>query len=126
MCLTILALSAQLFSSFSSFAHAQPPLDSLDVPTLELSQKNEPQKPPQEIEVRGTPGNLKISLHYDVIKYVGPSFTTTLKAYNGVTPTPTIRVKPGDVLELDFHNDLEEPLGIDPGHNTFWLPNTTK
>ena len=81
--------------------------------------------PPQEIEMKQKGDKIKVSLHYDIVKYVGPSYTTTIKAFNGVAPAPTIRVKPGYELEVKFYNDLEFETGTD-GHNSFRLPNTTK
>ena len=62
-------------------------------------------------------------MRYDVVKYIGPSYTTLLKLYNGGVG-PTIRVKPGDTLIIERHNDLEGPLGH-YGHNQYMLPNTT-
>ena len=51
-------------------------------PTLNLPNKGEPLRQPEQIitEDDGRPGpkTVKVSLHYDVVKYIGPSYTTLL------------------------------------------------
>ena len=95
-------------------------------PTLNLPAEGEPLLPPKQIvatEDNSGPKTVKVVMRYDVVKYIGPSYTTLLKLYNGGVG-PTIRVKPGDTLILELHNDLEGPLGH-YGHNQYMLPNTT-
>ena len=96
-------------------------------PTLNLPNKGEPLRQPEQIiaedDGRSGPKTVKVALHYDVVKYIGPSYTTLLKLFNGGMG-PTIRVKPGDSLIVELYNDLEGPLGH-YGHNQYQLPNTT-
>ena len=96
-------------------------------PTLNLPNKGEPLRQPEQItaEDDGRPGpkTVKVALHYDVVKYIGPSYTTLLKLFNG-NMGPTIRIKPGDSLIVELYNHLEGPLGH-YGHNQYQLPNTT-
>lgn len=96
-------------------------------PTLNLPAEGEPLLPPKQIVATEDnslgPKTVKVVMRYDVVKYIGPSYTTLLKLYNGGVG-PTIRVKPGDTLILELHNDLEGPLGH-YGHNQYMLPNTT-
>ncbi|KAL7554728.1 hypothetical protein ACHAWF_018263 [Thalassiosira exigua] len=100
----------------------------IDYPILNLPGKGEPLLQPEQIvaeDVNGHSGpkTVKAIVHYDVVKYVGPSYTTLVKLFNGGMG-PTIRAKPGDTLIIELHNDLEGPLGHE-GHNQYQLPNTT-
>jgi len=53
-------------------------------PTLNLPNKGEPLRQPEQIiaEDNGRPGpkTVKVALHYDVVKYIGPSYTTLLSS----------------------------------------------
>ena len=92
------------------------------IPTLDLSKMNEPLQTPKQIISDGS-GIVRATLHYDVVKYIGPSFTTYLKLYNGGLG-PTIRVKPGDSLILELFKDLQGPPGNEVP-NQFSHPNST-
>lgn len=93
------------------------------MPTLNLPNEYEPLQQPEQI--RSKWGKAKVTLNYDVVKYIGPSYDAILNLYNGNGPGPTIRLKPGDDMHIELINNLEGGLGH-MGHNDFQLPNTTK
>ena len=51
----------------------------------------------------------------------GGGFTMTTRMFNGILPGPTIRIRPGDVLKVNFRNNLDDQ-GVPYRHNTFSAP----
>ncbi len=83
-----------------------------------------------ELDVELTVANTKVSIN-------GSPFTFNADTYNGGFPGPTLRVKPGDVLRVTIHNELDtstnlhvhglhvSPLGNSDNVFTNILPGTT-
>jgi FtsP/CotA-like multicopper oxidase with cupredoxin domain len=61
-----------------------------------------------------------VELHLAQYTYNGVGVVQKTRAFNGGIPGPTIRVKPGDTLVLELHNDLPAD-GYDTSslHNEF-------
>ena len=91
---------------------------------LDLPNQYEPLRQPEQVR-SNKKGKAKVTLTYDVAKYIGPTYDAYLNLYNGNGPGPTVRVKPGDDMHVELINNLEGPLGH-VGHNDFQRPNTTK
>jgi len=72
-------------------------------------------------------GVTRAKLFYDLVDYVGASFTTVVRAFNGGLPGPTLHVEPGGSLELELINCLQLPLGFHGkgSHNRYHHPNST-
>jgi len=95
---------------------------SFEVPVVDLSVVGDELIEPEQIS---SPGKaVKATLRFGIVEYVGPAYTTKVRAYNGVLPGPTIRVKPGDKLHLMLVNDLTEPVGY-LKNNEYQHPNQT-
>eukprot|EP01006_Ploeotia_vitrea_P047288 TRINITY_DN67110_c9_g3_i1.p1 TRINITY_DN67110_c9_g3~~TRINITY_DN67110_c9_g3_i1.p1 ORF type:complete len:631 (+),score=83.74 TRINITY_DN67110_c9_g3_i1:45-1937(+) len=82
-------------------------------------------------EYRSSAGVLSVNLTVTTTELVTPVQIVT-RTYNGAWPGPTLRVKPGDTLEVNLINALEGPPGAVPGvetgdplMNTFHAPNVT-
>ena len=96
-------------------------------PTVDLSQALMPLAAPTEF-FPDKHGVTKVKLFYDLVDYVGASFTTVVRTFNGGLPGPTLHVEPGGSLELELINCLHLPVGFNgpDAHNRYHHPNATK
>jgi len=95
-------------------------------PTIDDSAGEEQlHQPPQVTADRD--GVVRHVIYYDLAYWKGPSFDTIVRVYNGQIPGPTIRVKPGQTMEISLVNCLEDPVGHDgpAAHNMYKTPNVT-
>jgi len=97
-----------------------------DYPTIDDSAGEMPLHQPPQV-VAGRDGVVRHVLYYDLAYWKGPSFDTIVRVYNSQIPGPTLRVKPGQTLEITLVNCLEDPPGFDgpAAHNTYKTPNVT-
>ena len=97
------------------------------LPTVDLSGAFMPLNKPAKY-LPDENGVTKVKLFYDVVDYVGASFTTIVRTFNGGLPGPTLHVVPGGSLELELINCLHSPVGFDgpDEHNRYHHPNATK
>lgn len=94
------------------------------IPTIDFAKARRPLiQPPQVFP--DADSVTKVQIHYNLVNYIGPSFNTIIRAYDGIAPGRTIHITPGGRLELELVNCLDFPLGFE-GHNRFSFPNTTK
>jgi uncharacterized cupredoxin-like copper-binding protein len=65
-----------------------------------------------EPEVLGD-GTKRFDLTTSVVDWeVEPGKTVQAMAFNGTVPGPTIRVEPGDTVQVDVHNEMDESTGV--------------
>ncbi len=65
-----------------------------------------------EPEVLGD-GTKRFDLTTSVVDWeVEPGKTVQAMAFNGTVPGPTIRVEPGDRVQVDVHNEMDESTGV--------------
>lgn len=57
-------------------------------------------------ELRSHNGRLKAELHMDITDVTLPSGPAKLRIFNGRLPAPTLRLMPGDTLEVAFENRM--------------------
>ena len=57
-------------------------------------------------EIRSQGGRLKAKLHMDITEVTLPSGPAKLRIFNGRLPAPTLRLTPGDTLEIAFENRM--------------------
>jgi uncharacterized cupredoxin-like copper-binding protein len=58
-------------------------------------------------------GTKRFELTTSVVDWeVEPGKTVQAMAFNGTVPGPTIRVEPGDLVQVDVHNELDESTGV--------------
>jgi FtsP/CotA-like multicopper oxidase with cupredoxin domain len=58
-------------------------------------------------------GTKRFDLTTSVVEWeVEPGKTVEAMAFNGTVPGPTIRVEPGDRVQVDVHNELDESTGV--------------
>ena len=113
--LPLLALLALAASSLrvghnGIVAAKEPAPPAVPCPFVEIDQAKYGEKPFQNPpEIRSTQGHLQTTL---AVKYTDPKTTSiggcgvTLRSYNGQLVGPTLRVKPGDVLNILLDNEL--------------------
>jgi hypothetical protein len=77
-------IAFKLLAAATAMIHA-----SADAAVIDLSLPYQPLKPPTQITGGG--GEVTAELHLDVADYIGPSYTTKIKVYNGLPVGPTIR-----------------------------------
>ena len=96
-------------------------------PTVDLSDAFMPLAAPTKF-FPDEDGVTRVKLFYDLVDYVGASFTTIVRTFNGGLPGPTLHVEPGGSLELELINCLHLPLGFNghDAHNRYHHPNSTK
>lgn len=94
------------------------------MPTIDFAKARQPLFQPPQV-YPDADGVTRVQMHYNLVNYIGPSYTTIIRAYDGIAPGRTIHVTPGGRLELELVNCLDFPLGSEV-HNRFSAPNTTK
>ncbi|WP_417837618.1 multicopper oxidase family protein [Thalassospira tepidiphila] len=70
---------------------------------------------PNPMEIHSVDGRLKADFFMDASDYSLPSGPAKLRIFNASIPGPTIRMKPGDTLELAFENRM--PPNKDAGED---------
>jgi FtsP/CotA-like multicopper oxidase with cupredoxin domain len=72
-------------------------------------------------ELASREGRLRVDLYMDVTEVNLPSGPAKLRIFNGALPAPTLRLSPGDTLEVAFENRM--PANPDEGPITINVPN---
>lgn len=69
-------------------------------------------QPPAIFSVNGTL-QTTISLEYGIVNIGNSNMELRSRLFNGGFPGPTLRIKPGDTMEINFENNLEsQSLGF--------------
>lgn len=89
--------AAVFLATFTSFTSA-----SDDIPTLQLSLPYQPLAKLPSFP-RDESGHLNAQLRMNVANYVGPSYNTKIRVYNGLPVGPTIRGKLGSFCLTSSH-----------------------
>jgi FtsP/CotA-like multicopper oxidase with cupredoxin domain len=77
-----------------------------EVPPLTFS------NPAEAIDLDPAPDAVHVSLTATAHEYIMNNQRVQGYAYNGQVPGPVIRAKPGDVVTVDVHNQLEDPTTV--------------
>ena len=93
-------------------------------PNIFLSDAFQPIRKPEEVWP-DEDGITRVQMLYDLVDYGGPSYNVITRAYNGDAPGPTLHVKPGGKMEIEFINCLHFPVGSEV-RNQYQHPNSTK
>eukprot|EP00494_Astrolonche_serrata_P024020 UN24278 len=70
-------------------------------------------------------GNVKTTLYMDAYYYDGPEAQYYTRTFNGGIPGPTLRLKRGTTVEIEYHNLLGDNVPGEKAENTIKYPNTT-
>ncbi len=68
---------------------------------------------------------LSCTLLFGTVEHDGPTEYFVTRGYNGQIPGPTIRISPGDILNIVLVNNLADVENTDFGVNLYRKPNTT-
>lgn len=82
---------------------------SSDATAPAVTAESSPEQPP---EYRSSDGRLDVTLTAAVSEVPYADTTRWALTYNGSTTSPTLRVRPGDVLTVRLVNDLPEPTNL--------------
>ncbi|CAK8689527.1 unnamed protein product [Clavelina lepadiformis] len=113
-------LTLEVLLLFTSAIFAQSCSESSPCKTLQGGQTF---KTPDQVVSSG--GRLQTSLLVDVTEFQVDWLNSLRRLYNNSFPSPTLRIKPGDVVSLNLINNLQEPDFSGAAINELRHPNTT-